>query len=221
MKAMWVSGVVVTFAASCAWAGTVVFDPPTAEIDVGEGADLSFDLWVSTEMGFIELLDMILGSSTVPMHPGHWRYSMEIYVAAGSLGPPVYQDVYSYGLDGIGFFAFMGPLASPVHLSTLAIDASGLPVGDHFVLVDGQYDNGRSNVWLGTECDLLFGSAMISVIPEPATLALVGLGAVGLLCGRKRSRPSPKQPDRAGHHANNETSASGKGADAAPERLTI
>jgi hypothetical protein len=43
-------------------------------------------------------------------------------------------------------------------------------------------------VWPGGPADITFNSLTISAVPEPSTLALLGAGAAGLLCYRRRTR---------------------------------
>ena len=172
---------VVALAAPGVRAGTVTFDPSAVEISAGEGADLSFDVWVASPWGLLESIDMIIGSDTVPMDPEDWTYAPGMEPSGWAyFASPSPQSVYPFGIGGLGGFAFMGSVSSPILLGTLAIDASGLPVGDHSIMVDGERDDGRSNVAFGLDTDPLFGSATITVIPEPITIVLLGVMAPAL-----------------------------------------
>lgn len=178
---------VVGLVTTSAFGGMVAFDPAEVTINEGEGAGLSFGVSVATGAGIdFESVDMIVGSDTISLDPADWAYSAAATTAFGPfIGTPADQPIYPDGIGGIGGFAFMGPVTSPFDLGTLAVDASTLPLGDHYLSVDGDRDDGRSGVAYGTESERIFGSAVIHVVPEPMTIALLGLGAVGLLRRRK------------------------------------
>jgi hypothetical protein len=78
------------------------------------------------------------------------------------------------------------PLVGVTAVGAITLDASGLSPGDYEVFVDSDLDFGTSSLGLGTAGEPLFGSAVVRVLPEPATLALLGVGAS--VCGRRAGR---------------------------------
>ena len=71
-------------------------------------------------------------------------------------------------------------------LGTLTVDTSGAGLGDYALTVDSSFD-GLSSLGLGLPgidpvFESLAGSGRITVvIPEPATLSLLGLGLLGFI----------------------------------------
>jgi hypothetical protein len=102
------------------------------------------------------------------------------FVVVDVPGPGVYgSDIF---VDGFGLSA----LALPRLIGVLSVDATGADLGDYSIIVDSGFDAGRSAIGDPTgNSDTLLGSATFTVIPEPATLTLLGLAALGFLRRRK------------------------------------
>ena len=177
---------VSAFATVSEFGGTVTFDPPLVAVD-SSAPPLSFEVWLETEVGGIDSVDMIIGSDTVPMSPEDWVYSDEATWAFGPHEEPGEQGVYPYGIGGIGGFAFMASLPSPFRLGTLSVEVSSLGYGEYVLQVNGERDEGRSNIGFGAVSDPLSCLATIWVgIPEPGTVGLLACGSLTLLRGRSR-----------------------------------
>ncbi len=102
------------------------------------------------------------------------------FIVVDDPGPGVYgSDIF---VDGFGFV----PIALPVLAGVLSVDTTGAALGEYSLMVASERDDGRSIILdaLGNS-DALMGSATFTVIPEPATLTLLGLAALGFLRRRK------------------------------------
>jgi len=80
--------------------------------------------------------------------------------------------------------------AKNVHFGTLAGGTEHLPLGNSTVRREWSGWQNWSSAWGSwantTQAEVVGISQQLQIVPEPATLALMGLGGLGLILGRKR-----------------------------------
>lgn len=172
--------------------GIVTVDPPERTVDLGTlPAEVTFDITVATEQTLpdgvtprpISSLDLVpnwdssLSAISGSYHP---EFLQRILL------PPPPQGPWVCGIAGC-FFVYGGAIRLPsdsqlrVGELTLGVPA-GLSEGSYRVFVDSDYDQYSS--LNGDEG--LFGEAFIHVVPEPATLMLLGCGVAAMVISRRR-----------------------------------
>lgn len=121
------------------------------------------------------------------------------YYPAGAPFAEANAEIQGFVLPDPGNPFAPDPLTAPQSYGTLTVEVpGGLAPGIYNILVNGELDGRRSNVILfpSLEQELLFGSifgrgdlgiaGQVMVTPEPATLALLGVG--GLVAALRRRR---------------------------------
>ena len=66
------------------------------------------------------------------------------------------------------------------------MDTTGLPNGEYHVNINGDFDQ-QSFAVIGLPSEALFGVGTINIVPEPATMSLLGLASLALIRRRKKA----------------------------------
>lgn len=171
---------IVGLVASASFAGTVQFDPALTEVLITDIANpVVIQATLNADAGNFDAANVVIGAND-GLTITDFSYTQEFSDAADFLQAPQVIGIYTSDLF-VGGFASAG-LSTPLVLGTLTVTLPPTAqVGDEFLFsVDPSIDGFSS---LGSEP--LNGSGMVRVVPEPATLCLLGLGAVGLIRRRR------------------------------------
>ena len=192
---------VIGFAQVSAFAGVIgaiSFDPDKATVDRSQGDSeiVKFDVFLG-DLGDIGdafgSFDFVMGSND-----GLQLTSFELDAGVLALTSPGFppsildnqrSDIY---LDDIQVAAFLllGAIdtsGGPARIGSLTVDTTGLAESEtpYQVIVDANFDQ-QSGANNGPTA-LLFGTASVNVIPEPATISLLGLASLALIPRRKKA----------------------------------
>lgn len=169
---------VIGFTSATALGGVVEFAPD--KLDVPQGESGSFTLTIEAVADF-DSVDMIIGSHDLIItgftyEPGVMDTLIEPPSPAGFYP----SDLYTGGFNNPGIFNAPRTLYGVVTFDV----PMGLPDGPYEIKVDSDFDAGISALGTTQGTDFLFGTGVVNV-PEPATLGLLALGALGFIRRRK------------------------------------
>ena len=169
-------------------AGIVSFDAPLTVIDLAAGDDtlVTVDLTL-TNLGRGEFweIEAVVGSDDLRIVS--FVFSPEVLSNPSYFFPSSPGAVGTYASDvSFGFVSMLGerPIL-PLLLGTLSVDASGLGPGTYDLIIDSDLD-GLSFASLDSITEPISGRGTIQIVPEPATLMLLGVASIALLPRRRR-----------------------------------
>jgi len=178
MKKVAASLLMVVFVSSSAWAGTVQFTSANPTIDLAAPGPVSFDVALHGAGGRgFDAVDMVIGSD-LPIQG--WVFSPATLSSFSSTlflpeGGVFDNDIFVNATNATA-------VGSGIVFGTVTLNPPAtMSIGQTFdVFVNNDIDT-FSGLTLGGAGDPLNGSALVTVVPEPATLSLLGLGLLGFL----------------------------------------
>ena len=175
----------VWLAGADAHAGKVSFDPKVHVIDLtaGDSPVVTFDLALAKlEMDGFYAIDFVVGSDNLNIVD----FAFDPLIKGCFDCPPALPaGLYPSDL-AVSFLSSWGPRRAPLALGTLTVDVTGLGPGSYELVIDPAFKEHNFVTWV-TPTESLIGLGRIEIVPEPATLALLGFASLAVVC-RRRTR---------------------------------
>ncbi len=175
----------VALTAGSTMAGVVEFSPPLFIYDPERPRPVEYDVSLGLRAGFplpgFDAVDIVFGAEQVPFmgfdYDSTWPFA--------TAEPPAFNiGIYPHDMYVTSNDANLA--TSPRAFGTVMVDPRDLAPGDYIIQVNHAIDGDFSQLLARGTGDPLLGSAVLRVVPEPASLSLLALGALAALHLRKR-----------------------------------